>query len=1200
MPDDFEEKLDRLKAAGGARPRPDCPSETEWLRLAAGLLLEPQAGNLLDHSAECDACAILLRQAAEDFAEETTEQEDAALQALQSAQPAWQGALAQELAARSRGGEDFEEEKITPMPRPQPRPVFRQWWAYAAAAVMLLLVGSVTLRMIRKPSLDQLIATAYTERRTLELRIAGAERAEVRQQRRAGSTLLEQPRALRDAATLVEEKLKTHPDDRQALAGRARIRLLEGDYDAAINELGRLVDAYPDSPDLLTDLATAYFQRSEVSDNAKDNGAAIEYLGQALQLKPGDPVALFNRAIASERMGLYNEAVRDWAEYLKADPAGAWADEARRRLSDLQTRMKEREKPLGSLHVDPVKAAPLLRARAAGAMAPGTPWAPALDEEYLSIAVTDWLPALYVPVGGAGQPAGATGAAAHPRTWRRDAAAWEALSALAHVARAHHGDQWLTDLLWDLPGESSPPERTAQFAATFHLLAGAARANTSGDPDTARPLAEEAGRSFRALGSQAGELRAREAYVYSLVRGPRAQRAQECIQMTRRLAEDGHGRYAWLVTQALTWQASCQYAIGNVDLAQQLSEKALEATNASGYAGQHLRSVMFASGFLDSAERNWQGLSSSVRKFWASWHNPFHAYESFGLLALTAGEAGHWRLEQPLRREALGMIARTPDRPFQAVAHHRLATAALKTNDLEEGETHLLAADRLLAVLANQPSGRARRAVFAIELAALEIQRGKLEAAAAHLEEAGAGLAGVSVNWTVFNHQQTLGQLHLRRGQTKEAEAALHSALAISERYLSQVESDADRLAWERDAQRGYRALVELYTQKAETTQRALEAWEWYRGSALRAAAGAQAPARPEIPPVADALEALRDETVLSYAVLPSGVVAWSFDDRGVHFARVPVEEKGLLGRVKKMAFLCADGRSDLTRLREEGRQLYGALVAPLEGHLDPGRTLIIEPDLFLSEVPWAALVDARGEYLGERFALVISPGLGYLRHLRAPKSISADKPALVVGMPALAAEAAARFPPLPDANREAQRVAAYFPRARVLSGAEVTDGAIRQGLGQSVVFHFAGHAVAGVSESGLVLASPAAGGSRGSPPTERPALALFSGTSLAGANLDGLQLVVLSACATAETKKGFGEPDTLVRAFLRAGVPRVVASQWPVDSASARQIMTLFYDGLLKDQAAPQALRHAAGEVRRRPATAHPFHWAAFVSFGR
>src|SRR5262249_4900884 len=137
-----------------------------------------------------------------------------------------------------------------------------------------------------------------------------------------------------------------------------------------------------------------------------------------------------------------------------------------------------------------------------------------------------------------------------------------------------------------------------------------------------------------------------------------------------------------------------------------------------------------------------------------------------------------------------------------------------------------------------------------------------------------------------------------------------------------------------------------------------------------------------------------------------------------------------------------------------------------------------------LSDVPWSALVDPHGQYLGSRFTIVVSPGIGYWLDLRSPASISPEKTALVVGMPTIASAVASRFAPLPDADREAQIIASRFQHARLLFGAEVTSVAIRQELSRSDVFHFAGHAVSGLKHSGLVMASLSDPDASGDEPT--------------------------------------------------------------------------------------------------------------------
>src|SRR4029077_6439645 len=196
------------------------------------------------------------------------------------------------------------------------------------------------LQMRRDPPIDQLIAHAYTEQRPFEMRIAGAAYGPVRQERAGERSAFAEPASLHRAKYVIKERLAARPDDEAMLAASGRVELLEGHYDEAIRTFGRLLDAHPDSPPLLIDLATANFQRAEAADRAVDYGQSIELFGRVLAKKPDDTLALFNRAIALERMYAYNEAIRDWEHYLRVDPGGNWGTEAQRRLSELLEKVK--------------------------------------------------------------------------------------------------------------------------------------------------------------------------------------------------------------------------------------------------------------------------------------------------------------------------------------------------------------------------------------------------------------------------------------------------------------------------------------------------------------------------------------------------------------------------------------------------------------------------------------------------------------------------------------------------------------------------------------------------------------------------------------------------------------------------------------------------------------------------------------------
>ena len=123
--------------------------------------------------------------------------------------------------------------------------------------------------------------------------------------------------------------------------------------------------------------------------------------------------------------------------------------------------------------------------------------------------------------------------------------------------------------------------------------------------------------------------------------------------------------------------------------------------------------------------------------------------------------------------------------------------------------------------------------VSEIRWAAVEVQQGRLELAAARFQQVRPPVADGSGTGTAFNFYQTLGELHFRRRDLAEAEKALRNALRIGDLQLSSLGTDADRVGWERDAAPAYRTLVELYVQKAEAI-RALEVWEGYLAGALR------------------------------------------------------------------------------------------------------------------------------------------------------------------------------------------------------------------------------------------------------------------------------------------------------------------------------------------------------------------------------
>jgi len=72
--------------------------------------------------------------------------------------------------------------------------------------------------------------------------------------------------------------------------------------------------------------------------------------------------------------------------------------------------------------------------------------------------------------------------------------------------------------------------------------------------------------------------------------------------------------------------------------------------------------------------------------------------------------------------------------------------------------------------------------------------------------------------------------------------------------------------------------------------------------------------------------------------------------------------------------------------------------------------------------------------------------------------------------------------------------------------------------------------------------------------------------------------------------------------AFMIAGTPTTVVSQWKADSASTSELMVAFHKNLRSHpdfSGKADALRGAALELLQKPLYKHPFYWAGFVVIG-
>lgn len=331
---------------------------------------------------------------------------------------------------------------------------------------------------------------------------------------------------------------------------------------------------------------------------------------------------------------------------------------------------------------------------------------------------------------------------------------------------------------------------------------------------------------------------------------------------------------------------------------------------------------------------------------------------------------------------------------------------------------------------------------------------------------------------------------------------------------------------------------------------------------------------------------------------------------------------------------------AEISEVRRAARELDELLMRPIRRRLGGRTRLLISPEKYLNLVPFAALVDERGRYLINNYRIsYLTSGRDLLRLQPARR---ANDPPLIIANPDFENTAGGhsseplpsdqrvggllsdmKWSPLPGTESEAQAIKKLLPSANLRVGAEATEAELRRANAPSVL-HLATH---GFFLADLPREEPAwfallrfiLRAARDVEQRENPMLrsglalaganrkrsgeedGVLTAMELAGLNLWGTKLVVLSACQT-----GVGDVDTgegvygLRRAVVLAGAEAQVMSLWKVDDGVTARLMAEYYTNLLrKNQGRADALREVQLSMLAERNTRHPYYWAGFIESG-
>lgn len=324
------------------------------------------------------------------------------------------------------------------------------------------------------------------------------------------------------------------------------------------------------------------------------------------------------------------------------------------------------------------------------------------------------------------------------------------------------------------------------------------------------------------------------------------------------------------------------------------------------------------------------------------------------------------------------------------------------------------------------------------------------------------------------------------------------------------------------------------------------------------------------------------DEIVLSYYLSIDKCYLFAVSSSDVKLKTIEWTPEGISSAVEKFRIMLQNRAS--TTYREAGRVLYDSLLAPVRAEI-AGKRIVIIPSGRLNTLPFGALWDGQ-RFVLEDFDVTIIPNASTLQFIRSGKKLSASPSVLALGNPANP-----NVSRLPGTENEVNTVKTIFPGCQVFVGQEATETNAKEKMGSFEIVHIASHGLFNYEFpllSCLALAPDAQNDG------------FLQVHELYNLNLVNTNLVLLSACETglSQIRKN-DDVIGLVRGFLYAGVPSIVASLWKVDDYATSVLMSNFHALLKLRNTKCEALRKAQLQVMRTQATSHPFFWADFVLYG-
>ncbi len=593
---------------------------------------------------------------------------------------------------------------------------------------------------------------------------------------------------------------------------------------------------------------------------------------------------------------------------------------------------------------------------------------------------------------------------------------------------------------------------------------------------------------------------------------------------------------------------------------------------------------------------------------------PFLTSSALQELLKTYAELGQTDSTRKISERLEKLLSNSRSSTKMAQHSYGAAELQLKINEFEAAHTSLL---RSLSYYAGMGDIQGQFKVLC-KMAEVEMRQGRHATA---LETASKALrltrnnTSIEMTWPAF---YALAQIYAQSGDNARAEEALENATENIEKVATSVNTYQQRASFSDRIRPVYEQGVAVKLALGDTLA-AFEYSEKERANALRNLLGKnrEFPSRnvllssmntgsdtlsteqavPTFQQISAALA--EDACVLEYEVLDSNLVVWAIGRHGVETKVVPLPRHELAETVKAFRRQLDPRRlrgmdnienSD-REIRRLGHDLYTNLLRPLRT-LARYKTLIIIPDEFLNDLPFAALVQYDGAFLVEKYCIAQEPSAAILVRMLSnyeTRNPPAGRESIVCVV----------NPQLKYGRQEARSVARMCAQSDILLGSKIRKEALLkklQGGPDALLFSTHGKIDARFPVNSHLAFKAETGAGAGK-------LAL---PEIQALDLHATELVYLSACESATGKLYRGEGTmSLQLSFITAGAKSVIANLWQIDDRNSMRLTTAFFHGWLKSglsrlQAMRQAQLALIKSVRAKGLyPPHPYFWAPVTLTG-